>query len=277
MKDLIFEHFVPIVWEPGHMGAFLANFLTPKITGPIPLSEQGGMLSNKEWLFNDAFNNFFATHNNHDQIRERLSKNYSGIELIEMMAIAVVDRKYNILTKESGPELTFEKLKNNSSRYLKEHPYQKRPFEFDKVVWKNKKIYCRFPYNKVWIPYFLLKYKFGFYDPEFREITKSLNKHSKNPYPDLRPLSTNYNDYLIFDIYDLIFNKNIDQIYDIDPTFEFNDDKKAMLELAHTTSIEILNLFGLDHNWSIDHTTKTEDILNKPTKHSGFIRGRVLK
>jgi hypothetical protein len=278
MKDLIFEHFVPITWEPGHMGAFLANFLTLKSSYPIPFSQQGGLLPNKEWFFVDAFDNFLGStirHNGkYDKIRQTLPVEYSGAELIEMIAIELIKQKYRWFTKKT--DLTFEILKNNSSRYLKEHPFKESLYPFEDIVWKNKKIYCRFPYEKLWIPYFLLKYKYGTNDPEFIEITKILMDGYENTYPEMRPLHNTY-DYITFDIYDLIFNKNLDQVYSIDPAFEFNDDKRDMLDLAHTTSIEILELFGLDHTWSIDHTTKIKDVLNKPTKDPGTLVGRVFK
>jgi hypothetical protein len=271
MKDQIFEHFVPIVWEPGHMGAFLANFLTPKSSYPIPFSQQGGMLANKEWFFVDSFNNFFGSHNKHHKILNTLSSDYSGVELIKMIAIEIAKNNYRYLTGKS--DLTFDILKNNSSRYLKEHPYQEGPYPYDKVIWKNKKICCRFPYSKLWIPYFLLKYKYGPTDPEFTLITKNHIQNYNNPYPDLRHFQNN-NDYMIFDIYNLMFNKNLDQVYNIDPSFEFNDDKKRMLDLAHDASLEILELFGTDYNWSMDSNTKIKDVLAQQKKDPGFLKGR---
>jgi hypothetical protein len=274
MKGLIFEHFIPILWEPGHMGTFLANFLTSESVYSIALSKQGGMLDNKEWFFVDCFHNFFGSHNKYYNILKTVSFDYPGIEgveLIEIIAFEIVKSNYQYLTKKN--DLTFEILKNNSSRYIKEHPYQEGPYAYDKVTWKNKKICCRFPYNKIWIPYFLLKYKYGSADPEFIQITKNHLERLDYPYPDIRPLHNN-NDYITFDIYDLIFNKNLDQVYSIDPSFNYNDDKKSMLDLAHNSSLEILELFGLDFNWNIDSNTKTKDVLAQQKKDPGFFKGR---
>lgn len=270
MQFDIFEHFIPITWCAGHMGAFLQNFLTQETSYPIPLSVPYGMLPNKEWMFIDAFDNFFGSPmNRYSDIYDSLSADYSGLELMSQAANEVFKHRYKTLTKTN--EISFEVLKNNSSRYVKEHTYQAHlpNFYCHQIRWKTRKIHCRFTDEFSWIPYFLLKYKFKNPDnirsSSFSKLDEILQKKLPNSYI----MAMNYNlidpnnKYIDFDIYNLVINKNLDQVYEIDPDFKFDTAKQKMLTLANTTTIEILESYGLDPAWKITNKTTFKEILEQ--------------
>lgn len=275
MRTDIFEHFVPIVWLPGHMGSFLQNFLTPKPFYRITLSTPVGMLASKEWLFHDPFDGFFGSpKSKFSDIYDLLSPKYSGIELMQAAAVEALERKFKRLTKTNIAP--FNVIKNNSSPYIKEH---KNLMHIDnyylfQVKWKNKKINCEFPKEYQWIPHFLLKHKFKDSSLLYRQDTlielDNIYKNLDIPFTTILyntdcTLQDTTNEYINFDIYNLVFNKNLDQVYEIDPHFNFNNNKQAMLDLANKTSLEILESFGLNYNLKIDDTTTLREILNQDT------------
>lgn len=270
MRTDLFEYFVPIVWLPGHMGSFLQNFLTPKIQYRITLSTSAGMLPSKEWLFHDAFDGFFGSPKSKvSDIYDSLSLSYSGIELMQAAAIESLERKYRRLTATNIKEIPFNIIKNNSSRYIKEHKnlvHIENHYIFE-VKWKNKKINCEFPKIYSWIPYFLLQHKFKDSTLPYRQNTlDELNIYYtqlNNPFTNITTIHDNVNEYINFDIYNLVFNKNLDQVYEIDPNFEFNNDKQTMLDLANKTSLEILKSFGLDYNLKTDDNTTLHNFLTQ--------------
>lgn len=272
MLTNIFEHFVPISWAPGHMGTFLQNFLTQETSYPIPLSRPYGIGDNKEWFFLDPFDNFFGSPRGaYNDVYNSLSNTYSGLELTKQAALEVLKRKYQTL---SSDELTFDVIKNNSSRYIKEHTnnsHQGPGCVIAQIKWKNKKIKCRFPLEYSWIPYFLLKYKFERSDRESKQkdmvkLDSMYNNHASTLFYKMDEWIQNTNDtneYFEFDIYNLVINKNLDQVYEIDPNFKFNDTKQQMLDLANKTTLEILEHFNLDPTWQIDKTTTVKEVLEK--------------
>ena len=64
------------------------------------------------------------------------------------------------------------------------------------------------------------------------------------------------------DMYDLIFNKNIEQVYKVDLAFEFTKEKEEMLNLANSTSIEILEYYGLNHTFDINENTSIREVFD---------------
>jgi hypothetical protein len=164
-------------------------------------------------------------------------------------------------------------IKNNSSCYIKEHKnlmHIENHYIFQ-IKWKNKKINCEFPKMYSWIPYCLLQYKFKDSALPFRQTTlDELNTyymHLNTPYTTTIPDTAN--EYINFDIYNLVFNKKLDQVYEIDPNFEFDNDKQSMLDLANRTSLEILRTFGLNYNLKIDDNTTLSNFL-KTNIHYGL-------
>ena len=269
----IFDHFIPITWTMGHMGTFLQNFLTRGAPYQIPFSVAEGMKDNKEWMFTDALDNFFGSPiDKFAHIYDSLSSTYSGSELIEKVAIKFFEEKYKSLIKTD--EISFEIVKNNSSRYIKEHYSHKHGTDHrvSNVRWTNKKIHCRFPDEYSWIPYFLLKYKFntpGIHfvkNSDFSLLDNRLRISTDRSFikvVDNLILDDIVNEeYIQFDIYNLVINKNLDQVYQIDPSFEFNIPKKNMLNTAHTSTLEILKLYGLNPNCKIDRSTTVESVFN---------------
>lgn len=275
MKFDPFDYFIPVVWQIGHMGTFLCNFLTQGAPYLFPLSTSQGMLNNKEWIFHDAIDNFFGSPiDTHVHIYDSLSTTYSGTELIKQVAIKVFENKYK--TKTKTDEISFDIVKNNSSRYIKEHYSHKHGSDHrvSNVRWKNKKIYCRFPDEYFWIPYFLIKYKFSIQKyseipsvkvNDLRYLKNKLHVNKDRSYietiDDLILDDIVNEEYIRFDIYNLVINKNLDQVYQIDPNFKFDLPKQNMLNSAHKSTLEILKLYGLDPNWKIDRITTAGEVL----------------
>jgi hypothetical protein len=75
------------------------------------------------------------------------------------------------------------------------------------------------------------------------------------------PILDTVNEYIQFDIYDLVINKNLDQVYQIDPNFQFNKFKQNMLDTVNVTTLEILKSYGLNTYWKINNTTTVEEVL----------------
>jgi hypothetical protein len=151
---------------------------------------------------------------------------------------------------------------------------------------KSKKVLCRFNFEKFWLADILLHYKKKTYftknnidisnNDQLKKMQNNTavmirNKFMFNTYFFNNGLADEINDiisksnfkdeYIDFDMYNLVFNKNIDQIYEIDPTFEFTDAKKRMLDYANQTSIQICEYYDVDHNFSINSQTTSKEIL----------------
>jgi hypothetical protein len=307
MLDQIFNHFILIEFLPGNMGTFLSYFLTPDIkeNSDINLSKSAddGMMANYEWKFSDAFDGFFVSGDNkYTDLVTLLSKTYSAPDVYKVAALIIMNTKYYIMKNDitcdeksrmdlmlefaknpfdSKVQIPFDILKQISSRYIKTHPWKGYPGIdklFSSVKWGNKVIRCEFPNEKSWIAFYLLKYKFlnsnrDYAKPVLDNLlakTSTLsdvsfirffcyNKYKVDVY--------NTNEYFDFDIYDLVINKNLKQVYEIDPNFEFTETKKDMLELAHSSTIKILNYFNLDHRISIDTKTSVKQVNELETKH----------
>lgn len=287
MFDRLFDRLVPVAFAPGHMGTFLQCFLTPKMDnffGEIIRKSE-----NHEWHYNDLFDGFFGEKSKtFNELIQILSKDYLTSDVFKVACIVILNTKMHLKnigsldlqTKRNIPillefakdknnhqlHIPIELIESNTSRYIKEH-YATREFNaFSSVStldikWKNKKINCVFPDSKLWITYYLLKYKSNQsanlkvnvkeLDCELDDIFKNRsNLHFDTSHPHIE-----------FNIYNLVFNKNLDQVYEIDPNFEFTIEKKTMLDLANKSSLAILSHYGLDHNFNINDNTTVSEVL----------------
>ena len=137
--------------------------------------------------------------------------------------------------------------------------------------WK-KKVLCSFPLEKNWIALLLKFYKhYWFYNQrasfpllpsdkfqeeegeQFRRVVKN------EMYYERRPEFLKYaiDDYIIVDVYDLIFNNNTKNLEKIDSCFE-NKLSKTRLDLLATAKkhiIDICNMFGLDPEMNMSSYT----------------------
>lgn len=295
MNDELFDWLVPVSYSPGHMGTFLQCFLTPKVDNLFYVENK--KYDNHEWIFADIVDGFYGINpKTYNDLISVLYDFYPTHEVFEIAAIVILNTKLylkyfikadDLCTNNHMPLLLdFAKdkkyhqlhypinlIKSRTSRYIKEH---RVPLQFDKLKlvryelpWTSKRIACDFLNEKSWIPYYLLKYKSHTskylidniilfdYDTDESFFKRSII-HEKMDFkqPTIQ-----------IDMYDLIFNKNIEQVYKADPNFEFTKEKEEMLNLANTSSIEILEYYGIDHTSCIDDNTTIQEVLAMQTKH----------
>jgi hypothetical protein len=146
--------------------------------------------------------------------------------------------------------------------------------------WKNQ-VTCVFPVEYTWIPQVLLYGKHYFYnqpDEYRRSLTLyRVNRFLKdtvlvNSWTELHqktqglfdPHCLNfYNNSYKIDMYNLVFNDNIDQIYQIKPNFQFTKEKQNMLSRVKNSSIEIMTKLNLDPDYTVDVNDRPHDFINR--------------
>ena len=302
----------PILWEPGHMGAFLGRFLFDTILEQSTLSEKDRKNYNRkdqiEWLWDDITSEYFQynltdwkleLHNSWDLLKQRYSKDidfdaaicyisaqlnypyYSDAKLLPSQAVKI-EYQTRLLTSDlidmANCEFEFD---NITFPYIKSH-VQGNIKRINQLPW-NKKILCRFPKNKAWMGDVFLFYKHYWYyiiNPYsdkngFMEHNKQAlispveyDKHFLNNYDRYNP-TNDISDYIIIDIYDLIFNENFEQLKAIDSRYNTGV-SETQLQLIRETKqelTEILNIFGLSH---------TSNIVTAEDHASNFLTKEVL-
>jgi len=300
MNDELFDWIVPVSYSPGHMGTFLQGFLTPK----LDFLFYNNIIkdTNHEWIFRDLFDGFFGLNpKTYNDLIYILLDFYTAPEIFKIAAVVILNTKFYLkyylndqicFTMDHIPlvldlakdkkyhqlQFPIELVKTRTSRYIKEHRssigFKKITLSISDTPWVRKRITCDFSNEKLWIPYYLLKYKsskstYLSYNIElFHNDTNEFFITRSNMFEDVKFNISN----LQVDMYDLIFNKNIDQVYKIDPNFEFTKEKEEMLNLAKSSSIEILESFGIDHNTSINNNTTIQEVLDMQTKHQTLMQ-----
>jgi hypothetical protein len=288
MNDDLFDWLVPVNYPPGHMGTFLMGFLSPKIDDlfQIKIIKK----SNHEWEFPDILDSFFGTNPRirYKDLLYKLSHLYHKPEIFQVAAYIILNVKcYLKFNKKSDPafvdkhmpllleladdkkyhtlQYPIEMIKTQTSPYIKEH----RDNALTAIKWKQKQIVCEFFDNKAWIPYYLMKFKITG-APYLKINLDVYNDYTSDSFIARSKLD-NLFDYtqphIKVDMYDLVFNKNIEQVYKVDPNFEYTKEKEEMLNLANSTSLEILEYYGIDYNSNIDEKTTIQEVLDMQTKH----------
>lgn len=290
-NNILFDRLVPVAFPAGHMGTFLRGFLTPEVNNLFPNDSR--KMINHEWNFVDIFDDFFADPNNtFTEVISILSDFYPNEDIIKIAAIVILNTKYHLkinsavdfntrvgdnfpvlLEFAKNPkyhqiQIPLELINTHSNIYIKDHLLKKivHPnftFFMRDMEWKNKKINCCFPDEKSWIPYYFLKYK-SLMSEYLKKNVESFDS-MKDYFPYIEVLgnqlpSKDDSRYITFNMYELVFNKNLNQVYEIDPHFMFTKEKELMLDLANTSSIEILNAFGLDYQFSINEKTSIKQV-----------------
>jgi len=210
-------------------------------------------------------------------------RNYQYYSTNTKLPVRSVTRTY--LEKELTPELLdtaqvdFE-FSNITFPYVKSHIRDNIKY-INQFPWK-KKVICRFPKNKAWIGDIFLFYKhYWFYILGQRRDMSSFMDHNKGAlvravenkqhfldnYDEYNPIN-NMSDYIIIDMYELIFNEDYNQVKLIDDQLiGISETQRRLLQDAREGSIEILNIFGLSH---------TLDIVTKEDHASKFLTKEVL-
>ena len=153
--------------------------------------------------------------------------------------------------------------------YVKSHPgwLTVKDSRYNSLPW-NKKIFCSFPANKKWIPFLLHFYKLSFYKTVSSKkpfIDTEVVKHTVNSIlaedklilDELCDEVDIYNhipeeEIVYVDMYKLIFENDVSDIFKIDPNFAMTDKKQEILDLAKNDCIEILKTFETPYTFDTD-------------------------
>jgi hypothetical protein len=310
----LFNKLTALLWEPGHMGAFLGRFLFDKILEKSNLNKDVKPNYNKkmqvEWHWDDITDEYFQfneldwklkLHDGWNILKQHYpeqlefdaalcyilaQKNYQYYSTSTKLPVRSVTRLYleSEVTTETldTAHLDFE-FNNITFPYVKSH-IRDNIKHINRFPWK-KKVICRFPRNKAWMGDLFLFYKhYWFYfdlnNP--RPDISTFNDHNKEAliravenkhhflhnFDEYNPIN-DISDYIIIDMYELIFNEQCDQIKLIDDEFvNVSETQLQLLSDARTGLIEILDVFGLSHTLDIvtseDHASKflTKQILD---------------
>ena len=289
--DILFDRIVPVTFSPGHMGTFLRGFLTSNTNNIFPYDLTKS--DNHEWNFIDIFDDFFAEYGNvFEDLFLILYNHYQSQDIFKTAAVVILNANYylknnqgfrsNTRLKDNLPfllefakdpkyhqiQIPLELINIDTNIYIKDHnlddiKYSNLTFSMRDMQWKNKKINCAFFDEKSWIPYYFLKYKSVKSEYLKNKIIELDNITSYFPFIQTfnNQLPSKTDDRcMIINMYDLIFNKNLDQVYKVDPNFEFTKEKELMLNLANSSSIEILESFGLSHYTNINECTSVDEV-----------------
>ena len=205
----LIENLIPVLWEPGHMGAFFGRFLFDDILSSQTDSGylQFNRTTNLEWQWWDIINSYMSFHRPfmkdeliftpYSQIEEILKKYYTtDVELDAAIIFANVYHTCNFSTNHTSLPSYITKV--NAEKYLLDivsKEFTAHPINFpyikahvgvgfdriEKLSWK-KKIYCSFPKEKVWLTRVLVFYKHYWYYKKHNVLKpKYITESSKIP------------------------------------------------------------------------------------------------
>jgi len=302
--EQLINNLIPVIWHPGHMGAFFGRFLFDDIYVreyhdllPQKVKEFYIEDDNFEWFWADRIGNYFS-YNDYDNSPFNttvniLKKYYSGIDLDSAMMYITAQHHNDIYKNDIIKRALYANWKytntynedqlihmanrdfdfdfiNFEFPYIKSH-VKPDIYRINMFNWK-KKVLCNFPPEKNWIALFLIFYKhYWFYnqrtsfplsiEDNFREVEgEQFRRTVKNKiYYERRPefLKYSIDDYIIVDIYDLIFNNNTKNLEKLDPCFEntLSKTRLDLLETARNHIVSVCNMFGLDPEMNMSSYT----------------------
>jgi hypothetical protein len=272
-RDL-YNYFIPVIWPANHMGSFLMNLLFDgeyESTTMDPITY--------EWHRRDSLHNTFGDGRLPliltsyikkilltDYIDEstviklafNLNINYSQDELIQ-----VIKGNTNIeeLVNNTPSNFLIDRDKLLSSfKYLKMHHYKPiegatRSFDF------SKKIFVHYPENKSWIPTILGWHKCH-KDFRINEMHGQFAGHSFEEFKrNVLPNATDSD--ISIDMYNLVIKRDLGAILNVIPDFKCTRDKLLMLDIAHHTTLKILNKFDMDYKIDIPMNLEYSEFLKK--------------
>lgn len=165
--------------------------------------------------------------------------------------------------------------------YVKSHPNWLTVIDsrYNSLPW-NKKIFCSWPANKEWIPFLLYFYKASFFTTVSSKkpfIDFEVVKHTVNSIISEDKLILDEHCYEVdiynhvpeeeivyVDMYKLIFENDVSDIFKIDPNFAMTDKKQEILDVAKNDCIEILRTFETPYTFDTD---TRDNILTYPEFH----------
>lgn len=282
--DNLFKGLTLIDFAGGAMGTFLCCLLGDnehEHYKKVKRSGNAGMTDNFEWARVDYFSELvdkdFSKITSHfakkygDEWKKKflyayaveyISKVKSGQIAVDMHLVPVEQYKKNLKVHLDGNDLIFTAIKSHSNEDTGS------VFTADNIPWKYK-LYAYFPDDKLWVQHVLLFWKKYLFPRQatkdiFRQASFKANilltdpsseifdKFKENaPGPDWKKLN----------MYELIFNKNTDILYEAMPDLTLTAEQLRLLDLAHTTSIQIFKNLGMDHTSAYSLTPEFAGLL----------------
>jgi len=267
------------------MGSFLINFLSAGNEESYRefINTKGpGLRSNHEWQVIHYFQNIENIDNSVlDTIRNYYGKNtyiqqslYAFAHIIQDLYLSkelTVEHVLATFSLDKILELVKKDFDQIIFPYIKNHQIKNSSsFNCNNTSIKyKKKIYCTFPKNKTWIiPVFSL-YKHNLYklfndthdyDYGTGDVRNWITFYHENKSIVSYPQSID--DHESLDMYELVFNKNLDGLRKIYPDFEPSRLQLELLDQAHDTSIMVLNDLNLSRDIELNEF-KTKDFLDQ--------------
>jgi hypothetical protein len=258
--------------------------------------QQVGIQKNFEWK---TFDYYMVLQNDLDDVTLKFSSYFGlGWEKYYLYTIAVLMSHYQSTDNDvfgAKIQYTCDRLKNLTSpdQYINElidknymyfpaikchseHPKLEILLE-DSIPWGNK-LNLIFPPGKEWVQVLMLLWKHDFHNynnssfkGEFLNSFISRIKSNEKTKLDYLTAKNIPSDCKTIDMYKLIFEKDVNQISSAIENFEITEDRLKLLDLAHTTSIKIINELGFDHTHLLTEAVTITEFI-KDTKLESMIR-----
>ena len=175
----------------------------------------------------------------------------------------------SVFTGEKAIELANEEFTTIGFPYVKNHPNPPALYGNIILPYKNR-IFCYFPSGKKWIADLFVLYKHHFYklfhnSNDYDYGLEHLPLLAQIGNDNLRravPPRTFFADHDSVNMYEMVFNKNIEDIYKIYPDYKPNPRQLEIIDMAHDTSMLVLKDLGLSHEMVVEDEYIVRDFLN---------------
>lgn len=122
---------------------------------------------------------------------------------------------------------------------------------FDIITnWSGLKVFCYFPEDKQWISSLLECYETSFVPSiKFNRLILDQNFDDWRLTADglIKNFETDYLDFPKINMYKVVFEKDLSDVYKIFPNFVLTEKKQKLLDLAHFSQLKIMQTLQLDH------------------------------
>ena len=260
---------IPILWEPGHMGAFFGRFLfddvLEKSSYNTDIKKNYNKLPQTEWRWHDITSEYFQynltdwkleLHNSWDLLKHLYPNStdfdavicyisaqlnypyYSNSKLLPSQAVKI-EYQTQLLTSDLIDMVNGEfEFNNITFPYIKSH-VQGNIKRINQLPWQ-KKIICRFPKNKAWMGDIFLFYKHYWY-------------YIINPHSDKNGFMEHNKQALISPVE---YNKHFSNNYDrYNPTNDITDYSIIdMYDLIFNENFEQLKAIDSRYNTGVSET-----------------------
>lgn len=271
--DQFFNRLTLVNFVGGSMGTFLCD-LVADCDHPYYVRHKGGSITmndNYEWCTTDYFHHLFSDRYDPQSFKRFIDKFGPGWEKYYLYAYALEEMNYLNHRLLSPPGLV-DKIEDLDSymkktvddfeiafRTVKTHPDQKISIH-KSIKWKYK-IFSYFPEEKQWVQKFLFLWKrhfsvidgakpnpmIGIDEFQFKTLIRSLEVPGWLHVVPRAESKIDKTEFKGINMYQLVFQKNIDTVMSAMPDFQMTNEKMKLLETAHSTSLKIFDKLELDH------------------------------